>query len=116
MSFVICLKSYFVLPVDPDTSVLSFSWFNILTETKIFEESWKERKWVYPPVVGQNGYLGSATSFALAGQQSTFNPMTDDESNLVAFPDVDLYRQGLFEYWWLGRFSNGSYITPGKYK
>ncbi|KAH8890436.1 subtilase [Thozetella sp. PMI_491] len=81
----------------------------------IFEEGWKERKWTYPLVVGQNGYLGSVASFALAGQQSVFDPSTDDENNVVALPAMDIARHTVYEFWWLGRFANGSAIVPGKY-
>ncbi|KAJ9144098.1 serine endopeptidase [Pleurostoma richardsiae] len=82
----------------------------------IFEESWRERAWTYPPVVGENDYLGSATSYALAGDVTTFDPVEDDENNLVAFPVTDLVRDVAYEFWWLGKFANGSTIPPGKYK
>ena len=87
-----------------------------LTLFQIFEATWKERDWKYPPVIGQNGYVGSATSYAKASEQDWFDPDTDDEDNLVTFPQKDLFRQGSYQYWWLGKFTNGSHIAPGTYK
>ncbi|KAG4438387.1 hypothetical protein IFR05_006149 [Cadophora sp. M221] len=86
----------------------------------IFDASWKERDWKYPPVVGQAGYVGSATSWAQAGQKSVFDSSVDSADDLLALPLRDLHRDlsGSFgtELWWFGRLANGTQISPGKYK
>jgi len=86
----------------------------------IFELSWKERDWRYPPVVGQAGYIGSATSWSQAGFKTIFDPSVDDADDLVAMPLRDLHRDisGAYgtELWWFGRLANGTQIAPGKYK
>ncbi len=86
----------------------------------IFDASWKERDWKYPPVVGQAGYVGSATSWAQATGKAVFDPSSDDANDLVALPLRDLPRDITGQYgvelWWLGRLANGTQIAPGKYK
>ncbi|EHL00982.1 putative Minor extracellular protease vpr [Glarea lozoyensis 74030] len=86
----------------------------------IFDSTWTERNWKYPPVVGQAGYIGSATAWNPAPGPGFFDPATDDENDLVAFPlrqmsRTILGRSGL-ELWWLGKLANGTQIAPGKYK
>lgn len=42
----------------------------------------------------------------------------DSEDDLLVFPMFDLYRLPdtyLQEFWWLGRFANGTQIVPGNY-
>ncbi|KAH8586559.1 putative minor extracellular protease vpr [Bisporella sp. PMI_857] len=86
----------------------------------IFDSKWSERDWKYPPVVGQAGYVGSATSWAKAPMKSVFDPSVDDANDLTALPLKNLPRDivGLYgvELWWLGRLANGTQIAPGKYK
>jgi hypothetical protein len=85
----------------------------------IFDASWKERDWKYPPVVGQAGYIGSATSWAQAMGASYFNTSSDDINDLFTLPLTKVPRDITGQYgttmWWLGRLANGSQITPGKY-
>lgn len=86
----------------------------------IFDASWKERDWKHPPVVGQAGYVGSATSWSQAGQKAVFDPSVDNADDLLALPLRDLHRDlsGSLgtELWWFGRLANGTQISPGKYK
>ncbi|KAH8892987.1 putative minor extracellular protease vpr [Thozetella sp. PMI_491] len=86
----------------------------------IFEANWKERDWVYPPVPGQNGFIGSATFYPHSIFKIFFDPDVDDESNYVAFPLHNLRRTLWQEYgnefWWLGRLANGTRLSLGTYQ
>ncbi|KAH8882151.1 putative minor extracellular protease vpr [Thozetella sp. PMI_491] len=86
----------------------------------IFEESWNERDWVYPPVVGRAGYIGAATTWAGNTAKTYFDPSIDDATDLTSFPFSYVPRDivgvlGL-RFWWLGQLANGTQIAPGKYK
>lgn len=86
---------------------------------QIFESTWTERKWVYPPVPGQNGYVGTVAYWAESGYYYYFDPATDDANNTISFPLKGIYRSSVDvpdqEYWWLGRLGDGTQIKPGKY-
>ncbi|TDZ30430.1 Minor extracellular protease vpr [Colletotrichum spinosum] len=86
----------------------------------IFEDSWTERNWKYPPVVGQAGFVGAATSWSKASGKNYIDPGVDDPTDLITLPMRDVPRDivGLYgiELWWLGRLANGTQIAPGKYK
>jgi hypothetical protein len=80
--------------------------------------------WVYPPVVGQAGYIGSVAYYADSGGQQgrhwRFDPATDDANDTIPFPELLVYRTApglVFEpqYWWLGKLANGSRIAVGNY-
>ncbi|KAF6833225.1 Subtilisin NAT [Colletotrichum musicola] len=81
----------------------------------------EQRDWVYPPVPGQNGYIGSATSWANACCASSFNPARHDANNTFALPETDQGRNALTtggyttSYWWFGKMADGSHISPGNY-
>jgi hypothetical protein len=83
----------------------------------IFEASFREREWVYPPVPGSNKFVGSATSFDY--QSSTnypiFDPATDDADNTWSFPTHNVPRDVPIQAWWLGKLADGTQIKPGKY-
>lgn len=85
----------------------------------IFDENWKERDWKYPPVIGENGYIGSATSWAAAGPVWNFDPEVDDPNDLISLPLKDVPRSVAGAYgqylWWFGTLANGTRIAPGKY-
>ena len=88
------------------------------TILKIFEEGWSERQWSYPPVPGQNGYIGSVASWVGSGQVSVFNPALYDPDETFNYPLTDIYRNtptGYFEHWWFGKLANGSQIATGNY-
>ncbi|KAJ7492156.1 subtilase [Mycena latifolia] len=83
----------------------------------IYKSGFKESQWSYPPVVGKNGYLGSATTFT-AFTANYFTPGTDNSSNVEAFPFKQITRtpaNQYYEFWWFGRFANGSQIANGNY-
>ncbi|EFX05069.1 subtilisin-like serine protease [Grosmannia clavigera kw1407] len=93
-------------------------WASTELRWDIFDASYNERQWNYPPVVGQGHFVGSVTSFDW--QQSTnypnFDPATDNPNNTVAYPMHEVLRDDVYEAWWLGQLANGSTITPGTYK
>ncbi|KAG9231301.1 putative minor extracellular protease vpr [Amylocarpus encephaloides] len=86
----------------------------------IFDSSWVERDWKYPPVVGKAGYIGSATSWSLASKFPAFDPSIRDANDVFALPLIDLPRDfdgySGTSLWWLGKLANGTQIAPGKYK
>ncbi|EPE06812.1 minor extracellular protease vpr [Ophiostoma piceae UAMH 11346] len=85
----------------------------------LFDAKWTERDWVYPPVVGQHGYVGSATSWSGATPNEFFNSTADSATDVITLPLVDLPRSIVGDYgielWWLGQLANGTQIAPGKY-
>ncbi|KAH7309858.1 subtilisin-like serine protease [Stachybotrys elegans] len=86
----------------------------------IFDSTYRESQWKYPPVVGENGYVGSATYSPYASSQLNFNNLTMDRNRVLPFPMTNLERTGSYEattrrIWWLGQLANGSYIAPGFY-
>jgi len=86
----------------------------------IYEANWPERKWQYPPVVGQNGYIGSATYWAGSGQLSWFDPSIYSPDQTYNFPVTYLSRNApntnpQNEYWWFGKLANGTQIARGNY-
>ncbi|TDZ21506.1 Minor extracellular protease vpr [Colletotrichum orbiculare MAFF 240422] len=81
----------------------------------IFETDYTEAEWSYPPVVGEKGFVGSATSWNDTASGS-FDPGEDSEDDLFSFPLYTQPRQRYGYYAWLGRLANGSQITPGSYQ
>ncbi|EEY23108.1 serin endopeptidase [Verticillium alfalfae VaMs.102] len=87
---------------------------------KIYEAGWRERNWKYPPVEGQNGYIGPAAAWAGAASVEVFNPVFHNPNQTFTFPVTDIYRNAentaqFFRYYWFGRLGNGSQIAEGKY-
>ncbi|KAH7327721.1 peptidase S8/S53 domain-containing protein [Stachybotrys elegans] len=85
----------------------------------IFESGWSESRWTYPPTVGEDGYIGSATSWTRSVYQAPFDPAVDDAEDVVPFPMVDLTRNAPTNagtgYFWLGGLANGTQIGSGSY-
>ncbi|KAG9251869.1 subtilase [Emericellopsis atlantica] len=86
----------------------------------IFEAGWRERNWKYPPVEGENGYIGSVASWVGSGQVDFFDPNVDDADETFTYPLTDLIRNAQttsvqHDFWWFGKLGNGSQIEPGKY-
>ncbi|KAH8892536.1 alkaline protease [Thozetella sp. PMI_491] len=75
----------------------------------------------YPPVVGENGYIGSAAIWEGSGSSSTFNPAKADKEATYNMPETYMARNALVTggytsaYYWLGKLSDGSYIAVGEY-
>lgn len=87
---------------------------------QIYEAGWRERNWKYPPVEGQNGYIGPAAAWAGAASVEVFNPVFHNPNQTFTFPVTDIYRNAentaqFFRYYWFGRLGNGSQIDEGKY-
>ncbi|WYZ46658.1 hypothetical protein EsH8_IX_000883 [Colletotrichum jinshuiense] len=82
----------------------------------IFSANYTEAQWSYPPVVGQKGFVGSATSWNGTAASSWFIPGQDSEDDIFSLPLYTQPRGRAGTYYWLGRFANGSQILPGSYK
>ncbi|KAL2209685.1 hypothetical protein CC79DRAFT_687361 [Sarocladium strictum] len=85
----------------------------------IFEANWPEHRWSYPPVEGENGYVGSVTYWRGSGSGWAFAG-DGDRDDVIAFPVRGVPRYAFqFDnrgaYWWMGKLANGSYIEPGNY-
>ncbi|KAM0270464.1 hypothetical protein ACHAQH_009405 [Verticillium albo-atrum] len=86
----------------------------------IYETSYQEKNWKYPPVVGENSYVGSATFSPYASSYSNFDPSTMDKNRVLPFPVGDIERTTSWNeksdrFWWLGKLANGTDIAPGNY-
>ncbi|KAK0620517.1 subtilase [Immersiella caudata] len=99
-----------------------YSWGTHEVRWDIFTPNYTESQWTYPPMTGQNGYVGSATYWPARDHEEKFDPATDDANATFPFPDFFQYRNapGLFhgdfsEYWWFGKLANGSQIAVGNY-
>ncbi|KAJ0323719.1 hypothetical protein Brms1b_001601 [Colletotrichum noveboracense] len=77
-----------------------------------------EREWAYPPVVGENKYIGSVASFDVYNTVNypNFDPATDSVNNTFSYPLHYQPRDSPYESWWLGKLADGSQIKPGKYQ
>ncbi|KEY74489.1 hypothetical protein S7711_10171 [Stachybotrys chartarum IBT 7711] len=80
----------------------------------IYEPGWRERNWEYPPVVGENGYVGSAAYWAYSANYY-FEPGVDDPNDVLPMPVHYLTRQYAHFYSWFGKLANGTQIAPGNY-
>ncbi|KAK7738928.1 hypothetical protein SLS63_002265 [Diaporthe eres] len=81
----------------------------------IFDAEYTEADWKYPPVVGENHFIGSATSWNGTDIASYFDPSRHSQDDIFSFPLYNLPRNAWERYWWLGRYANGSTIVPGEY-
>lgn len=74
--------------------------------------------WSYPPVVSENGYVGSVTYWEYSGEVTIYDASLYPNT-MVAFPLTNLPRTTVYdadnEYWWFGGLANGSQIQPGNY-
>ncbi|KAH7369478.1 minor extracellular protease vpr [Plectosphaerella cucumerina] len=81
----------------------------------IFEASYREREWSYPPVPGVNKFVGSATSIDYLTLVDFPTVKPSDANNTWAFPLENLPREVPIQGWWLGKLADGTRIKPGKY-
>ncbi|KAH7305870.1 subtilase [Stachybotrys elegans] len=84
----------------------------------IYRAGFSERSWTYPPVAGQNGFIGSAAVWSGSGAVPFFDPSLYDPNETITYPltnSARTVRAGVDEHWWFGRLGNGSYIAPGTY-
>ncbi|KAK0383973.1 hypothetical protein NLU13_8062 [Sarocladium strictum] len=87
----------------------------------IYDTTYKEHQWRYPPVVGQNGYIGTVAGWNGATTNINFDPRRHDANDTFNFPDTNLFRNAqasnsYHEFWWFGKLGNGSQIELGKYQ
>ncbi|ETS72929.1 hypothetical protein PFICI_15321 [Pestalotiopsis fici W106-1] len=82
----------------------------------IFDGDYIESDWAYPPVPGQNHFVGSATSWNGTDASSWFDPATNSEDDIFSFPLYAVPRDTQGIYYWLGRYANGTQAQPGSYK
>ncbi|KAK1689083.1 subtilase [Colletotrichum godetiae] len=97
---------------------VALTWGSRQVRWDVYEPTYQEREWVYPPVVGENKYVGSVASFDVYNSVNypVFDPATDSVNNTVSYPLQDQSRDSPYESWWLGKLADGSQIKPGKYK
>ncbi|KAI6428914.1 hypothetical protein MCOR21_005284 [Pyricularia oryzae] len=103
---------------DFPKSTIKLLWGTRQIRWDIFEPTWTERNWVYPPVVGENGYVGTATQHVKSSAGAFFDPSLDDPDQASPFPILDVARTQLpsvYQSWWLGKLGNGSQIAEGRY-
>jgi subtilisin family serine protease len=97
---------------------LKLIWGSTQIRWDIYKAGFSERSWTYPPVVGENGYVGSAASWVGAGSVSVFNPATSDPDDTFTYPLTNSVRNtatSASQHWWFGKLGNGSQIEPGTY-
>jgi subtilisin family serine protease len=100
----------------------AFKYGPSLLRWDIFDTSFQESEWNhYPPVVGKNGYVGSATYWLESDYYRGFDPAVHDEMATVPFPLEMLTRTSSWNwydqgFWWLGRLGSGERIGAGEYK
>ncbi|KAG8167851.1 hypothetical protein KVR01_003540 [Diaporthe batatas] len=82
----------------------------------IFDADYTEAEWKYPPVIGENHYIGSATSWNGTDTSTYFDPSKHSQDDIFPFPLYNLPRGDWTRYWWLGRYANGSTVVPGDYR
>ncbi|KAL9949224.1 hypothetical protein D7B24_000443 [Verticillium nonalfalfae] len=86
----------------------------------VFEASWRERQWAYPPREGQAGFVGSVAAWSFVGDDFMFEPDFDDVWEIFRFPLVNAPRTMSTilpsEFSWFGELGNGTQIAPGRYR
>ncbi|KAI0886407.1 subtilisin-like protein [Annulohypoxylon maeteangense] len=88
------------------------SWGTRQIRWDIYEANWNESQWRYPPVEGENGYIGPAASWN--GTSNYFDPNLWNPNDTFTYPLIDQYRGGI-DHKWFGRLGNGSQIANGNY-
>ena len=81
---------------------------------QIYEAGWTEQNWTYPPVEGENGYLGAATYWYNQENVNYFDPSQNDANDTLTYPVTDVQGGG-WNFWWFGKLGNGSQIANGTY-
>ncbi|KAK7756768.1 hypothetical protein SLS62_001211 [Diatrype stigma] len=85
----------------------------------VYEAGWNESMWSYPPVEGQNGYLGAVAGWAGAESSAYFDPDQGNPNQTITYPRTDTVRSkngGYTSHWWFGKLGNGSQIELGTYR
>ncbi|KAH8883531.1 putative minor extracellular protease vpr [Thozetella sp. PMI_491] len=106
-----------------------FRWGTDELRWDIFDSTYSESEWVYPPMVGQNKYVGSATYWHFSQFAYYYDPDAIlIASNISAFPLTGVSRgyalspfihtntpPDVRQWWWLGSLADGTVIPAGKY-
>jgi hypothetical protein len=116
ISFDLAAQDFFKL-----TSRLA--WGSRQVRLDVFQAGWTERslrRWRYPPIVGEDGHVGSATSWDDCMTVDVFDPAIHDANETISLPTHDVSRNTEIEsqqyrYCWFGKLANGSQIAPGRY-
>ncbi|EGY23427.1 serin endopeptidase [Verticillium dahliae VdLs.17] len=107
---------------SPDFPHMTVSNFFATREMRwdIFDLSWHERRWVYPPQEGQAGFVGSVSAWSYSDATYIPDPQFDDFWTPVKFPLVNVPRTDwntpALEFMWYGALGNGTQIAPGWYQ
>ncbi|KAK2031954.1 subtilase [Colletotrichum zoysiae] len=118
---VVTGKTSFTFNFSLDSQDFPKVYHNIIWGTRelrwdIFGAGWTERQWVYPPVVGEGGYVGSGAYWVGSGQTPFFDPGMWDPDETLSYPKVNQGRSNFnIENWWFGKLANGSQIAVGNY-
>ncbi|KAH7349710.1 serine endopeptidase [Plectosphaerella cucumerina] len=99
------------------------AWGSRQVRLDVFQAGWTERsqrRWRYPPIVGEDGHVGSATSWDDCMTEDVFDPAIHDANDTISLPTHNVSRNTEIEsqqyrYCWFGKLANGSQITPGRY-
>ncbi|KAI1253589.1 hypothetical protein MGN70_005799 [Eutypa lata] len=84
----------------------------------VYEAGWNESLWSYPPVEGENGYIGTVASWIGSDSVGYFDPDLYDPDETFTYPRTDTIRSrngGYTSHWWFGKLGNGSQIELGTY-
>lgn len=84
----------------------------------MYEAGWNESRWTYPPVEGEDGYIGPVASWVGSDLSSYFDPDQWDPNDTFTYPITDTIRSRnghWSSHWWFGKLGNGSQIELGKY-
>jgi len=82
---------------------------------QIFEPGWKERNWKYPPVVGENGFVGSVAYWRESSKGWLDLTAGDDPDDVLPMPAKYIPSEVLKAFLWFGKLENGTQIAPGNY-
>ncbi|KAI1659841.1 subtilisin-like protein [Daldinia decipiens] len=88
------------------------TWGSKQVRWDIYEAGWNESLWSYPPVEGENGYIGPAASWN--GEGGFFDDRFNDPNDTFTYPRTDTLRGG-WDHTWFGKLGNGSQIANGNY-
>ncbi|WDK19144.1 subtilase [Colletotrichum graminicola] len=118
---VVTGKTSFTFNLGLDSQDFPKVYHNMIWGTRelrwdIFEAGWTERQWVYPPVAGEGGYVGSGAYWIGSGQTPFFDQSRWDPDETLSYPKVNQGRSNSnYQNWWFGKLANGSQIAIGNY-
>ncbi|KAI8961391.1 hypothetical protein F5Y11DRAFT_348545 [Daldinia sp. FL1419] len=78
----------------------------------VYEAGWNESQWTYPPLEGDNCYIGPAASWN--GEGGTFDDRYYDPNDTFTYSRTDTLHGG-WDHTWFGMLGNDSQIVNGNY-